>query len=236
MIVNKTAAMVVLEPRSYIMQKLKLLLSALVMGTLVAVAQPALAWHPVGKIIKQVQNVTAASPLADADTATAAIAAKPGDTLKYVITVSNIGAVDASGNNDMAFTVLTDTLPAGVVLANGGGSTITENIGLVKPGKSVVKEYLVKVTSTKDGDVITNKACFTGDSTVKDKPQSGCNNAVVTVKVPVVPVTPVTPKTPATPAVPATLPSTGPEAVVGSVLGLSGVAYAAVYAIRSKRK
>jgi uncharacterized repeat protein (TIGR01451 family)/LPXTG-motif cell wall-anchored protein len=148
-----------------------------------AIASPALAWHPKGVIKKSVQNQTTGSALSDANTASAAVAAKPGDTLKYVIEVSNTGSTGTS--NEMHFTKLTDTLPAGVeLIADPAKRAINEDLGVVKPGQKVTKEYLVKVTSTKNNDLIENKACFTGDSEVKDNPQDGCDVADVKVTVP----------------------------------------------------
>lgn len=145
-----------------------------------AIAAPALAWHPKGVIKKYVQNQTTGSALSDANDV--AVDAKPGDTLKYVIEVSNIG--NAGKTNEMHFTKMTDTLPAGVeLIANPGSRTITEDLGVIEPGKKKTKEYLVKVTSKKDG-VIENKACFTGDSEVKDRPQQGCDVANIKVTVP----------------------------------------------------
>jgi len=202
-----------------------------------AIVSPAFAWHPEGQIIKSVQNVTTGSALSDANNASSAVAAKPGDTLKYVIVVSN--AANNDGENDMADTVLKDSLPTGVELvSNPSQRQITADLGTIKPGKSVTKEYLVKVTAQKDG-VIENKACFTGDSEVKDNPQSGCDVAnikvtvppVVTPPAPVTPVTPVTPPAPVTPQQPAELPKTGPASVI--LLGLA--ATAAGYALNVLR-
>ncbi|HSW77340.1 MAG TPA: hypothetical protein VLG36_00905 [Candidatus Chromulinivoraceae bacterium] len=199
----------------------------------------AFAWHPKGVIVKKVQNVTTNSVLSDADTSATAIAAKPGDTLRYVITVTNNGAVDNSGNNDMAKTVMTDTLPSGVELvSNPAQRQISENLGTIKPGKSVTKEYLVKVTSSTDGS-ITNTACFTGNSTANDNPQQGCNPAVVTVTVPEIPVTPVTPVTPEQPVTetPAELPHTGmAENVIMSSLILGAIAYISYLYFNSRRE
>jgi uncharacterized repeat protein (TIGR01451 family) len=147
-----------------------------------AVATPAFAWHPKGEITKSVQNQTSGSPLSDANTASEAVAAKPGDTLKYVIEVRNSGATGKS--NEMHFTKLTDTLPDGVqLIADPAKRTISEDLGTIAPGQKVTKEYLVKVTATKDG-TIENKACFTGDSEVKDNPQQGCEVATVKVTTP----------------------------------------------------
>ena len=192
----------------------KVLVSAGVIGVngVASLATTAYAWHPKGSITKKVQNVTTGSVLSEADTVGAAIAARPGDTLKYVIEVKNVGAADSKGYNDMAKTVMTDTLPADVELvSNPSQRQITENLGLIKPGQSVTNEYLVKVAS-KTAGTIENTACFTGDSTANDNPQQGCNPAVVTVTIPETPVTttPETPKKP-TPVVetPAELPRTG---------------------------
>lgn len=218
--------------------------------TAATISYSAFAWHPKGVIIKKVQNVTTASALSDADSTASAVAAKPGDTLKYVIEIRNDGAADSKGYNDMAKTVMTDTLPAGIELAsNPAQRTITENIGLIKPGQKVTKEYLVKVTASKDGD-IKNTACFTGNSTANDNPQQGCNPAVVTVTVPEVPPvvtpeepeTPVTPETPVvetpeTPAeMPAELPKTGTTENVFLLAAVLGAAwYAAHRYVQSKR-
>lgn len=201
-----------------------------------AVVSPAFAWHPKGQIVKSVQNVTTGSALSDANTAAAAVAAKPGDTLKYTIVVSNTGDKDSSGGNDMAGTVMTDTLPAGVELvSNPSQRQITENIGTVKPGQKVTKEYTVKVTAQQNG-TIENIACFTGDSTVHDNPQKGCDSAVINVTVPSAPVTPApvtpaaAPVTPQTPA-PTVLPNTG----AGSVIVLGAAAMLAGYALNLLR-
>src|SRR6185295_7791986 len=79
----------------------------------------AFAWHPKGVIHKYVQNVTQNGQMADANDAQNAVSAKTGDTLKYTIVVENDGAADNNGYNDMAKTVMADTLPAGVVMADG---------------------------------------------------------------------------------------------------------------------
>lgn len=210
-----------------------------------AIAQTTLAWHPEGKIVKKVQNVTSGSALADADTDAAAVAAKPGDTLKYVITISNPAKPADKNWNDLAYIKMTDTLPAGVELvSNPAKRTITESLGTLKPGQSVTKEYLVKVTAKTNG-TIKNTACFTGDSEVKDNPKQGCNPAVVKVTVPPVkpPVTPEIPEVPETPIteteteVPTELPKTGPaETLLGSILAIGAVTYAVNHYVASKRK
>jgi uncharacterized repeat protein (TIGR01451 family) len=210
--------------------------AALVLG----VAGPLAAWHPQAKIKKEVMNQTSGSALVDANDAGSAVATKPGDVLKYVITVSNVGAPADNGMNDMAKTVMTDSLPAGVELvSNASQRKITENLGLVKPGQSVTKEYLVKVTSQTDGAVVTNEACVDGNSTANDNPQHQCDKAVVKVNVPEVPQTPTPPTTPTTPELPKetphVLPSTGPEAFLGGAISVTGLVYGANVYLRSKR-
>ena len=224
----------------------KVLLNAGIIGvvSIAALATNAYAWHPKGSITKKVQNVTAGSELSDADTEGTAVATKPGDTLKYVITVRNDGKADSKGYNDMAKTVMTDTLPDGIELAsNPSQRQISENLGLIKPGQSVTKEYLVKVTASTDG-TIKNTACFTGNSTANDNPQEGCNPAVVTVTVPETPVTPTTPETPETPETPtkpapetpAELPHTGmAENILVSSFALGLLAYVAYNYVSSRR-
>lgn len=204
-----------------------------------SIVSPALAWHPEGKIVKQVTNVTAGTAKSDANNASSAVAAKPGDILTYTITISNPAKPAEKQYNDLAFVVLKDSLPAGVELVKDPSiRTINENLGTIVPGKSVTKELTVKVTATKNG-VIENKACFEGDSVVKDAPRKGCDTANVKVTVPPAPVAPVeTPKTPQTPApqpvepagkgaveAPAELPKTGPA----SVLAAAGLATIAGY-------
>lgn len=205
-----------------------------------ALAQPVFAWHPKGVIVKKVQNITSGSELADADTAAQAVAAKPGDILKYVVTVSNEGDRASNGDNDMVKTTVTDTLPAGVELADGSGTrTVTANLGRLKPGESKSKEFTVKVTAATDG-TIENTACFTGDSGANDNPQEGCNPANVTVTVPETPA-PITPETPETPTpapkeTPMELPHTGPvESAIFGVLALGGVWYAIQRYVTSER-
>jgi uncharacterized repeat protein (TIGR01451 family) len=214
--------------------------------TIAGLSSTAFAWHPKGVITKKVQNITTSSTLSEADTVAAAVAAKPGDTLKYVIEVRNDAAPADKAYNDMVKTVMTDTLPAGIELvSNPSQRTIAENIGRLKPGEKSVKEYLVKVTAKTNGS-IQNTACFTGDTEVDDNAQKGCNPAVVTVKVPEVPVTPTTPEVPTTPETPVApeekietpveLPKTGAaENIIASSIAIGVVAYAVYRFAESKR-
>lgn len=220
------------------MKKLHLLSTSLLAGVVIAgsLGASALAWHPEGRIEKSVQNQTANSQLKDF------VEAEPGDVLKYVIEISNTGKSDSRGWNDMHYTELKDTLPAGVELvSNPSQRQITESLGKITPGQKVTREYLVRVTSDKDGDLVTNKACFTGDSEVKDKPQKGCDDAKVKVSVS-------EPEEPAEePAKEAketepqiltaatTLPKTGAGSLVGVFAGVTGLGYAAHRFISRKR-
>ena len=222
------------------MKTTKLLLMSGVIGVIAiaGLSSTAFAWHPKGVITKKVQNVTTNSALSEADAAAQAVAAKPGDVLKYVIEVRNDGAADSKGYNDMAKTVMTDTLPSGVELVNEPSKRqITENLGLIKPGQKVTKEYTVKVTASKNG-TIQNTACFTGDSTANDNPQKGCNPANITVTVPEKPVPPVTttPQTPApTASMPAELPKTGAENILASA-AIIGAAWYAIHRYVTSRR
>jgi len=227
------------------MKATKVLAVASLTGVIAATAfaSPALAWHPKGVIKKSVQNQTTGSAMSDANDPATAVAAKPGDILKYTIEVSNAG--DAGDSNQMFYTQLTDTLPAGVQLVSDPSKTqITEDLGTINPGQKVTKEYLVKVTSTKDGDVIENKACFTGDSQVKDNPQKGCDVADVKVSVPKPTPTPTptpaptpTPTTPATQPAATDLPNTGMNDLIAPVAALtSGAAAYAGRLIAVKRR
>jgi uncharacterized repeat protein (TIGR01451 family) len=221
------------------MKKANLLVVALTVGASLIVAQPALAWHPEVAIVKKVQNVTAHGALADANTKEQSVATKPGDTLKYVIEISNPAKPADNKWNDLVKVVVTDNLPEGIELVGSPASRkITENITRLVPGQKITKEYLVKVTSKVDGAYIDNKVCVDGNSEADDAPRNDCDNAIVKVNVPVEPQKPVEPKTPDAPVVPETptvIPSTGPEAFVLTGLGVSAAAYGAVRAARSTR-
>ncbi|HEX6462201.1 MAG TPA: hypothetical protein VFZ58_02905 [Candidatus Saccharimonadales bacterium] len=229
------------------MSGVKTLLSGVMVAAMLVVstAVPALAWHPNGKIVKKVQNVTTSSALADANDNNTAIEVKPGDTIRYVIEVRNAAAAAANNHNDMVGTVMTDTLPAGVELASQPTlRTISENLGRIKPGEAKTKEYTLKVTSQKNGEVIVNKACFTGDTEVNDNPQKGCDEAKIKVKVPVVPPKPEEPKAPTPeqptvpqvqPELPTELPATGVETILGASAGVGVLTYAGYSYVRSRR-
>ena len=213
------------------MKKISAVVSTSVASVVAAglIAAPAYAWHPKGQIIKEVQNLTTSSAKSDANTVSSAVSTTTGDVIFYTITVSNVGAPAANGDDDMAHTMLTDTLPAGVELvSNPTQRTISEDLGTIKPGDKVVKTYQLKVTSTTDGDNITNKACFTGNSLVNDNPQSGCDVAIIVVKTPKTP--PVTP-----PEQPSVLPDTGSTGLVAGLVAFGAllVGYA-VNALRLK--
>jgi uncharacterized repeat protein (TIGR01451 family) len=206
-----------------------------------SVVAPAYAWHPKGVIVKSVQNVTANGTLSDANTPATAVSAKPGDVLNYVIEVKNVAKPAQKQYNDMDFTVVTDTLPAGVeLMSDPSKRSLSKDLGLIVPGASKKYEFQVKVTETTDGKVITNKACFTGDSVVKDNPQKGCDDAVVKLTVPPTPVTPQQPAPPApTPEqpLPEVLPESGASAFFAPILGILATAGGYFgYLLRLKRR
>jgi uncharacterized repeat protein (TIGR01451 family)/LPXTG-motif cell wall-anchored protein len=210
-------------------------------AALVLLTGAALAWHPNGKITKGVTNVTAGgTAVSSADTTGTAVTAKPGDTLKYTIVISNNGAAHNQGWNDMGSTKLVDTLPAGVELVGG---SITENIGVVAAQKSVTRVITVKVKAdAKDGQIIDNKACFTGEATNNEagKHQEGCDHAIVKVKV-----TPTPTPTPSPSVSPSptpqvlgdttTLPETGMAGALGAAAGLTAMTGATVAYLRSRK-
>ena len=200
-----------------------------------AMVASAAAWHPKGQINKSVQNVTQNGSLSDANTAANAVEAKTGDTLKYVIEIKNVGSPSSNGYNDMHYTVLRDTLPEGVELVSDPSKReIVENLGVLKPGQKVTKSYEVRVTSNQNAAVVTNKACFTGDSEVHDNKQSGCDDAVVKVFVPKTSSKKTEEPAPQVKGV-TTLPATGAGNVIGAFAGVTGLGYAA-HALTSRKR
>lgn len=172
------------------MRKLHIGIASTLLGTALALgfSSTALAWHPQGTITKTVQDVTTNSAVSAATSASTALTVSSGDTLSYSVVIANGAAPAANHDNDMASTVMTDTLPAGTeLISNPAQRQITENIGTILPGNKVTKTYSVKVTSVTEGTVITNTACFTGNSVVNDNPQQGCSTVVVKVHVPPTP-------------------------------------------------
>lgn len=225
--------------------------AALVLAT--SFATTAFAWHPEGKITKEVQNVTLNGAYADANDAATAVTARPGDVLRYRMTVVNPAPAADRQYNDLTKIKVTDTLPAGVALASGSkdkdfGATVvvpqaTKNGGT----KSVSYEFTVKVASTvADKTVICNTATFNGNSVNNDAPRSGSDKACVKVTVPETPKSQ-TPKTPETPKVetptggqgevlPAAIPATGAGSAVLGLGGLTAATYAAALFFQNRRK
>ncbi|HEX7963441.1 MAG TPA: hypothetical protein VF466_02520 [Candidatus Saccharimonadales bacterium] len=212
---------------------IKVLASATVTGVALAglVAAPVLACTPKGIITKYVQDQTTGSQMVDANTVADALVVHPGDTLVYTIVVANNGGTTNNNLDAMIETVMTDTLPTGVT-ATTGNANISENIGTINEKSKVTKTYTVKVdASVTDGQVITNKACFTGEATNHDKNQhqAGCDVAIVKANVPTPPSTPTPPTTPTPPSTPQvkadTLPNTGPSDLLLPAGALSGLGY-----------
>lgn len=165
--------------------------AALVLAT--SLSTTALAWHPQGKITKEVQNVTLNSAYADANDANTAIAARPGDVLRYRMTVVNPAPAAERQYNDLTKIKVTDTLPAGVTMDSGSkdkyfGSTVVVPQSSKSGNKSVSYEFTVKVNgSVADKTVICNTAVFNGNSIVGDAPRTGSDKACVKVTVPPAP-------------------------------------------------
>jgi len=215
---------------------MKVLASSSVTGLALASLMGAtvFACTPKGSIIKYVQDTTTGSKMVDANTAADALTVHPGDTLVYTIVVGNNGGPSNDGVDDMINTKLTDTLPAGVTMADGSASNISADLGTVKEKKTVTKTYTVVVDkNATDGQVITNKG-YTGQATNKDasQNQSGCDVAIVKVNVPTPPSTPTPPTTPTPPATPTTptppaeLPNTGAGNFLLPAGLIGGLAYA----------
>ena len=130
---------------------------------------------PFGQIFKRVTDVTKdPNTKFAADDAAHAADVNSGDTLRYDVTITN------NGTSDMSNIVMTDNLPAGVTLISNPSlrDISTTNFGTIAANQSKVFTITVKATSTTDGDVITNKACFTADQN-----QSGCDTAVIKIHV-----------------------------------------------------
>ena len=211
-----------------------------ILGAASLLTPTAFAWHPKGVITKQVQNITSGGALSSADNSGSPVATQPGDTIQYTITVSNTGTPASNGDDDMANTVMTDSLPNGVTLvSNPAERQIKEDLGTIQPGKSVVKTYLATITATTAG-TIENTACFTGNSKVNDNPQQGCSSAFVSVTIPQTPVTPVAPVTPTQPTppqLPAELPHTGmAENIIATSLALGLIVYTVYLYAVSRRE
>lgn len=225
----------------YLMKRTTLIVAAAVLSAtaLINLSGTAFAWHPEGKIVKKVQNITTGSVLSDADTTETGVAAKPGDQLKYVVEVRNIAPAAQKQYNDMVNTVVTDELPAGVELvSNPSQRKLTADLGRIVPGETKKQEYVVRVTA-KIAAPVTNTACFTGNTEVNDNAQKGCNPAVVNVTIPPTPEVPVvTTPTPKSPVVemPAELPKTGlAENVFAATLAIGALLYATSRYVISKR-
>lgn len=148
-----------------------------------SLAGSAFAWHPDGEIVKEVKNLTQNSGWEDANSAASAVTAEPGDTLKFRITVKNVTDHPANGYNELWYIKVTDNLPAGLTLVSGRtGNNSLENLSA---GEQASYTFTATVNqSVSDGEVVCNTASFTGNSEVRDNPQSGSDDACVEVNVP----------------------------------------------------
>jgi uncharacterized repeat protein (TIGR01451 family) len=161
------------------------------------------AQEPAVSIKMTVQNQTTNSAPSDADTKEAALAAKPGDILKYVMTVTNTAEEAEDAKNDFTSVKVISALPAGLELVSDSSvREITEQLGTLTPGKAATKEFMARVTS-RGGDSVESKACFTGSYEKQSKPLSDCESAFAAIAAASTP--------PATPAPVETKPNPTPE-------------------------
>jgi hypothetical protein len=219
------------------------LCTATIAGNLLS-AVVAAAQDPKVSIKLAVQNQTTNSELSPADNKDSALVAKPGDILKYVVTITNESEESQDNKNDFVSAKVISALPASIELvSNVDTREINEDLGTIKPGKTATKQFVVRVAA-KDAGSIESKACFTGRYDAQNKPQSDCESAFVAVSVPAAekPATPA-PTTPApvnneaeakpteTPEPAASgkgdLPTTGPSDLIAplAALGTGGLAY-----------
>ncbi len=227
------------------------ILATIVATGIISVANMAtvLAWHPIGAITKEVQNISTNGQYETANDNAHAVDVKTGDIVAYTITVRNDGAANDQGLNDLAHVVVADHLPDGLELVDTPETRdMSFDAGTIQPGKSYSKTYKVKVTETKNKSYIDNKTCYSGDSLVNDNPQHGCDDAVVYTNIPQTSSTSTTtpsvvttsapkPQVLAAATVPKSLPSTG---IGGSVImlgvGASVIGYAtSLFVLRRKQ-
>ncbi|HYH75276.1 MAG TPA: hypothetical protein VD735_04935 [Candidatus Saccharimonadales bacterium] len=160
-----------------------LVVSGLAITMLAAITAPVFATEePTTTIKKSVQNQTTNGALSDANTLNDAVTVKTGDILKYVIEIKNNADKSDEDKNTLSSGKLVDGLPAGVELVSDPSKReVTEDFGTIKPGDTITKQFLVKVTAGKDGEAIENRGCFTGQYAQQNKPVSSCESAFVKV-------------------------------------------------------
>jgi uncharacterized repeat protein (TIGR01451 family) len=211
------------------MKKLIALVSGLSVGLSLVSAPAVQAWHPVGSISKTVQNTTAATAApVEANTDESAVIVKTGDIVRYTITVSNKATANSRGYNDLAFIKVTDNVPEGLELIdNPSNRKIQFELENLTPGQSASETIDMKVIATTHKLIVSNEACYTADSLVKDRPQAGCDLAKIRLQVPQTSSTStVKPEPIVKAATVTTLPKTGVSHVFATGLGFGLVAYA----------
>lgn len=212
--------------------------TGLVLALLAVIAAPVLAAdEPKTTIRTSVQNQTTNGALDDANAAESAIKAKTGDILKYVIEIKNNAEQSDNDKNNLSSGKLVNGLPAGVELVSDPNKReVSEHLGTIKPGETVTKQFLVKVTAGKDGETIENRGCFTGQYAGQDKAVSDCEPAFVKISLGTkeeapAPTTP-KPEEPAKEEAPAAqtpsedLPTTGPSDIIAPVAAVTTGAFA----------
>lgn len=212
-------------------------------SALLLFSSAAVACHPLGAIHKNVIDETTHTQEVAADSESTALQVHTGDTVTYVINITNLGG--STNADDMVQTLITDDLPAGVQLV----SNDPYNLGTVAHGSSVVRKVHVTITANA-GATIKNTACFTGDSTDHKQPQQGCD--VAYIKVVAAPTPSPSPSPSHSPSVspspspvpvggsgsggstPSALPETG-ASLAATALGLGSMAVATVAYVRSRK-
>lgn len=101
--------------------------------------------------------------------------AKPGDVVTYTLTVKNVGDGDAEN------VVVTDTLPKNLSYAAFTGRSHSWSLGNMKPGKSVIIEYDVRVESDAKRGTYKNVAVVKADNTTPKEKEA---TAKIEVRVP----------------------------------------------------
>lgn len=129
---------------------------------------------PFGQIYKRVINLDKdANTAYAADTKETALEVEPGNKLKYVVYMTNVGTGNLTGIK------MTDPLPAEVKLANGDPTRVI-NFNYPDVAPNQIKDVTITVNvdaNTPDGTYIDNEACFTANDN-----QKGCDKAIVKVK------------------------------------------------------
>ncbi|MFZ1360643.1 MAG: hypothetical protein WAS27_01245 [Candidatus Saccharimonadales bacterium] len=156
------------------------------------------------------------------------VAAKPGETVDYLLTYKNTGTVDQT---DVTFK---DELPAGITYVNGStkltngnnpnGKVLSDeinaggmNVGSYAPGAAAYLVFSATVAGA-DCTLLTNRAAVTTNNGSRE------DTASVTVG-----------DENCEPA-PEALPTTGPAEIIAAFLGIAAITFGTVYYFKSRRE